>query len=87
MTYGNRCQLCGELYTGFMHTCLTPGVLNQPVYKPALPQIPVGWKCPQCQNIHAPAVLACPNCNRALGLINENSGTARALAEYLEKQI
>jgi hypothetical protein len=30
--------------------------------------------------------ILCPACNRALGLINENSGTARALAEYLEKR-
>ena len=30
--------------------------------------------------------ILCPNCNHALGLIHENSGTARALAEYLEKQ-
>jgi len=51
MNTGVRCALCGELYNYF-HSCP----------KPALPQIPVGWKCPQCQNIHAPAVLSCPNC-------------------------
>jgi Recombination endonuclease VII len=30
--------------------------------------------------------ILCPSCNRALGMINENAGTARALAEYLERR-
>lgn len=30
--------------------------------------------------------ILCPACNRVLGMIHENSGTLRALAEYLEKQ-
>ena len=46
-----RCTNCGAWYDGF-HVC-TLGI--QPV-------IPTGWKCPQCQQIHAPSVLSCPNC-------------------------
>jgi hypothetical protein len=34
------------------------GLTDEPMHK-AMPSIPTGWKCPQCQRINAPAVKVC----------------------------
>lgn len=33
-------------------------IYEEPLNK-STPQIPTGWKCPQCQRINAPAVKVC----------------------------
>jgi hypothetical protein len=32
------------------------------IQNPAGPSMAMGWKCPQCGNVHSPSVQTCPTC-------------------------